>query len=146
MSYFSELAISHPSALRYCATCDQPLAAGRCSWCHPAAAPTFVQAQRTTSLICACGQRLGSSYCRCGRIFSAVAPRALGAGASTVVVATSRRAPSGLVALCAFAGPSGFSSACTFARACPGLFGVVSPFVRRSGPAWVVSVPIHARW
>jgi hypothetical protein len=59
-----------------------------------------------------------------------------------VVAASSRRAPCGLVALCVF--PI-WSSAATFARACPALFGVVPPIVRRAGPAWVVSVPISSR-
>ena len=99
----------------------------------------------SSSRLCLCGRLLGSAFCRCGRAFSAVAPRALGVGAGSVVVATSRRAPSGLVALCAFAGPSGWASAAAFARACPALFGVVPPFVRRSGPAWVVSVPVSSR-
>ena len=98
------------------------------------------------SFHCPCGQRAGSSFCRCGRAFSAVAPRALGVGAGSVVVASSRRAPCGLVALCAFAGPHGFAQACRFARACPALFGVVPPFVRRAGPAWVVSVPVSSAY
>jgi hypothetical protein len=94
------------------------------------------------ALSCPCGRPLGSAFCRCGRAFSAVLPRALGAGAGLVVVASSRRAPSGLVALCAF---PVWSSAATFARVCPALFGVVPPIVRRAGPAWVVSVPISSR-
>jgi hypothetical protein len=103
----------------------------------PAAAPTLALP------CCPCGRFLGSAFCRCGRIFSSVVPRALGSGARAAIAAPSRHAPSGLVARCVF---PVWSQAVSFARACPALFGVVSPFVRRAGSAWVVSVPISSRW
>lgn len=91
---------------------------------------------------CRCGRVLGSGFCRCGRAFSAVAARAVGSGAGCVVVRSSLRAPCRLVALCAF---PVWSWASAFARRCPALFGVVPPVVRRSGPGWVVSVPVSSR-
>ena len=90
---------------------------------------------------CRCGVPVGSSACRCGRCFSAVASL-LPRGASAVV-ASSRRAPAGLVAVCSFAA---WPAAAAFARRAPALFGVVSPVVRRAGPAWVVSVPVSSRF
>jgi hypothetical protein len=105
--------------------------------------PASAMPSRFASQLCPCGRPLGTAFgCRCGRAFSAVLPRAEGAGALSVVVACSQRAPCGLVALCSF---PVWSQAATFARACPALFGVVPPFVRRSGPAWIVSVPINSR-
>jgi hypothetical protein len=97
---------------------------------------------------CPCGRVRGSAFCRCGRAFSDVAPRAEDAGAGVVVIAPSRRAPAGLVALLGrgYRALTIWSQAAAFARACPALFGVVPPFVRRSGPAWIVSVPISSRW
>ncbi len=92
-------------------------------------------------LICPCGRLLGSAFCRCGRAFSAVAPRALGVGAASVQPSTSQHAPSGLVAACRFAQ---FAPAAAFARACPGLFGVVPPFVRREHGGWLVRVPVSS--
>lgn len=111
-------------------------------WALVSSAPPAAPAPPPALLRCPCGRLLGSGFCRCGRILSSVVPRALGAGAGVVVVASSRHAPSGLVALCAF---PVWSAAAVFARACPGLFGVVPPFVRRAGPGWVVSVPISSR-
>ena len=96
---------------------------------------------RFAARCCPCGAGWGSSRCFCGRALSAVAPRAVGSGAVGVAVAASRRAPSGLVAWCAF---GVWASAVSFAQACPGLFGVVSPVVRRRGALWVVSVPVSS--
>jgi hypothetical protein len=92
--------------------------------------------------LCPCGIRKGFDGCRCGQPFSAVEIRAVGAGALCVVAASSRRAPAGMVALGAF--PL-WSQAASFARACPRMFGVVPPFVRRSVNAWIVSVPVSSR-
>ncbi len=92
-------------------------------------------------LYCPCGQLLGSFRCRCGRRFAAVAPLAFGAGASSVLLRSSRHAPAGLVASCFF---RSFASAAAWARACHGLFGVVPPRVRVVGhrAGWVVRVPV----
>jgi hypothetical protein len=139
MGYFSELEIDYPSKLSYCEACDQPLVTAVCLWCHPAG---VTSAPSPALPRCPCGHIPGSGFCRCGQPFSAVLPRVVGVGGSAVV-ASSLRAPSGLVALCAF---PVWSVAASFARACPGLFGVVPPVIRRAGPGWVVSVPISSRW
>lgn len=92
-------------------------------------------------LVCPCGRPRGSAFCRCGRTLSAVAPLALGAGAVSVRPWSSRHAPSGLVASCFF---RSFAAACVWAKACPALFGVVPPRVRRSGHGWLVRVPVSS--
>lgn len=95
----------------------------------------------TTSLLCPCGQGLGSSFCRCGRRFATVAPMALRVGASSVLLRQSQHAPAGLVASCFF---RSFAAACAWARRCPGLFGVVAPRIRMVGirAGWIVRVPV----
>jgi hypothetical protein len=92
---------------------------------------------------CPCGRPLGSGLCRCGRAFSAVAPRAFGVGASSVLLRPSRHAPCGLVASCFF---RSFRAAASFARACPGLFGVVPPRIHMVGirAGWIVRVPVSS--
>lgn len=95
----------------------------------------------STNFLCPCGHLLGSAFCRCGRRFAAVAPMALGVGASSVLLRPSRHAPAGLVASCFF---RSFAAACAWARLCPGLFGVVAPRIRMVGirAGWVVRVPV----